>query len=158
MRFYAEAEEVLARLPKLGVPMILRQVGKNAKKEKGQQGAIPWVYSSLNHAVARLRKKIDGVPAHFTLDACRHGGMTELEEAELTDGQGRALSLHSTQKSYQGYAKRSQARMLSATKKRHAHVLAEAVAKALANEEETNVRNEALEGVRNEERGLPKSA
>lgn len=23
-----------------------------------------------------------------TLDACRHGGLTELEEAELTDGQG----------------------------------------------------------------------
>ncbi|TGN75933.1 hypothetical protein EOW77_0032205 [Bradyrhizobium yuanmingense] len=158
VRFYPDAEEVLARLPKLGVPMILRQVGKNAKKERGKEGAIPWVYSSLNHAVARLRKKIEGVPAHFTLDACRHGGMTELEEAELTDGQGRALSLHSTQKSYQGYAKRSQARMLSATKKRHAHVLAEAVAKAMANEEETNVRNDAPESVRNETREIPKSA
>jgi hypothetical protein len=32
----------------------------------------------------------------FTLDACRHGRMTELEEAELTDGQGRALSGHKT--------------------------------------------------------------
>src|SRR5262245_39948153 len=31
-----------------------------------------------------------GLPPTFTLDACRHGGMTELEEAELTDGQGRA--------------------------------------------------------------------
>jgi hypothetical protein len=30
----------------------------------------------------------------FTLDDCRHGGMTELEEAGLTDGQGRALSAH----------------------------------------------------------------
>jgi hypothetical protein len=30
--------------------------------------------------------------------ACRHGGMTELEEAELTDGQGRALSAHRTSK------------------------------------------------------------
>lgn len=158
VRFYAEAEEILARLPKLGIQMILRQVGKNAKKESGKEGAIPWVYSSLNHAVARLRKKVEGVPMHFTLDACRHGGMTELEEAELTDGQGRALSLHSTQKSYQGYAKRSQARMLSATKKRHAHVLAEAVAKSLANEEETNVRNGAPESVRNETMGLHKSA
>ncbi|UPT99294.1 hypothetical protein J4G48_0015115 [Bradyrhizobium barranii subsp. apii] len=159
VRFYAEAEEVLARLPKLGVQMILRQVGKNSKKEKGKEGiAVPWVYSSINHAVARLRKQVEGVPGHFTLDACRHGGMTELEEAELTDGQGRALSMHSTQRSYEGYAKRTQARMLGATRKRHAHVLAEAVAKSLANEEETNVRNSAPESVRNEKREFPKRA
>jgi hypothetical protein len=34
------------------------------------------------------------LPPSFTLDACRHGGMTELEEAKLTDGQGRALFGH----------------------------------------------------------------
>ena len=34
---------------------------------------------------AKLRAKL-ALPATFTLDACRHGGMTELEEAELTDG------------------------------------------------------------------------
>jgi hypothetical protein len=45
--------------------------------------------------------------ATFTLDACRHGGMTELEEAESTDGQGRALSGHRTQRAYEGYAKRT---------------------------------------------------
>src|SRR5262249_57434867 len=50
------------------------------------------------HEMAKIVRKIrdrltrNGVfPASFTLDACRHGGMTELEEAELTDGQGRAL-------------------------------------------------------------------
>jgi len=31
-------------------------------------------------------------------------GMTELEEAELTDGQGHALSDHKTVKAYAGYA------------------------------------------------------
>ena len=51
----------------------------------------------------------------FTLDACRHGGMTELEEAELTDGQGRALSGHRTQRAYEGYAKRTFERALPAT-------------------------------------------
>ncbi|WP_092294241.1 hypothetical protein [Bradyrhizobium sp. Ghvi] len=153
--FYADAEEVLAKLPKLGVPMILREIGKKAKKEKPNAGtAKPWIYSSLNHVVARLRKKIDGVPPHFTLDACRHGGMTELEEAELTDGQGRALSTHKTQKAYEGYAKRTAKRMLSATRKRHAHVLAE----ALANEAATNVQNEALDGVQNGKQPISKSA
>jgi hypothetical protein len=38
--------------------------------------------------VRRLRSEAD-LPTTFTLDASRHGGMTELEEAELTDGQGR---------------------------------------------------------------------
>ena len=56
----------------------------------------------------------------FTLDACRHGGMTELEEAELTDGQGRALSAHKS-RAYEGYAKRTMERALAATRKRHAH-------------------------------------
>ena len=48
----------------------------------------------------KVRKEI-GLPSTFTLDACRHGGMTELEEAELTDGQGRALSAHPS-KAYEG--------------------------------------------------------
>jgi hypothetical protein len=58
-----------------------------------------------------------------TVDACRHCGMTELEEAALTDGQGRALSAHKSQQAYEGYAKRTLERALSATRKRHAHRL-----------------------------------
>ena len=65
----------------------------------------------MQKIVQRMRKEI-GLPALFTLDACRHGGMTELEEAELTEGQGRALSAHRTRESYAGYAKRTEARML----------------------------------------------
>jgi hypothetical protein len=55
--------------------------------------------------VRKLRDKLN-LPSTFTLDACRHGGMTELEEAELTDGQGRALSGHRS-KAYEGYASAS---------------------------------------------------
>ena len=43
-----------------------------------------------------LRERL-GLPAFFTLDSRRHGGMTELKEAELIDGQGRALSAHALQ-------------------------------------------------------------
>jgi hypothetical protein len=53
----------------------------------------------------------------------RPAGMTELEEAELTDGQGRALSAHKS-RAYEGYAKRPMERALAATRKRHAHRLA----------------------------------
>jgi hypothetical protein len=49
--------------------------------------------------------------------------MTELEEAEVTDGQGRAPSAHKSQQAYEGYAKRTMERALSATRKRHAHRL-----------------------------------
>ena len=47
----------------------------------------------MGRLVRGLRERL-GLPAFFTLDSCRHGGMTELKEAELTDGQGRALSTH----------------------------------------------------------------
>ncbi|WP_342714418.1 hypothetical protein AAFG22_14670 [Bradyrhizobium sp. B024] len=141
-RFYADAEEILAKLPKLGLPMILHRLRDGTAK--------PWIYSSLNHVVTRLRGKIEGVPPHFTLDACRHGGLTELEEAELTDGQGRALSTHRTQQSYEGYAKRTAKRMLSATRKRYAH--------RLANEIATSVQNDGGDGVQNEKQGVEKSA
>ena len=78
----------------------------------------------------------------FTLDAYRHGGMTELEEAELTNGQGRALSGHRTQRAYEGYAKRTLERALPATRKRYAH--------ALANAQGTSVQNATRSGVQNE--------
>jgi hypothetical protein len=79
----------------------------------------------MEKAVQQMRKKIDGVSDLFLLDACRHGGMTELEEAELTDGQGRALSGHKTAQAYRGYAKETMVRALAATRKRHAHLLAQ---------------------------------
>src|SRR5258708_30118933 len=95
--------------------MVVREIEKGKSK--------PFAFSTMQHIVQRMRVKLE-LPKHFTFDACRHGGMTELEEAELTDGQGRALSAHRTQQSYARYAKRTEKRMLSATRKRHAHPLA----------------------------------
>ncbi|MGB9394638.1 MAG: hypothetical protein WCB32_07615, partial [Pseudolabrys sp.] len=91
--------------------------------------------------VHTMRDKI-GLPSTFTLDACRHGGMTELEEAALTDGQGRALSAHKSQQGYEGYAKRTIERALSATRKRHAHRLANAAGTEFRNETRNRFRNE----------------
>jgi hypothetical protein len=90
--------------------------------------------------VQDLRKEI-GLTTTFTLDACRHGGMDELEKAELTDGQGRALSGHKTRQAHAGYAKQSLERALPATRKRHAH--------RLANAQRTNVQNEGRNPVQN---------
>ncbi|ODM77765.1 hypothetical protein [Bradyrhizobium elkanii] len=111
--FYEEAEEVLKHLPRLGIGLVMRP---------GAKGARQWDIHTMARHVRALRAEL-GLPETFTLDACRHGGMTELEEAELTDGQGRALSAHKS-KAYEGYAKRTEKRALAATRKRHAHRLA----------------------------------
>jgi hypothetical protein len=115
-------------------------------KRRGEV-AKPFAMSSMQHIVQRVRKEL-GLPSYFTLDACGHGGMTELEEAELTDGQGRALSAHKTQQSYAGYAKRTEKRMLSATRKRFAHKLSDH--QAAENEAETSLQNEHLNRLQNE--------
>jgi hypothetical protein len=101
--------------------MIMRKIAKG----EGKGTAKVWSYPGMEKLVQALRKKIEGVSELFTLDACRHGGMTELEEAELTEGQGRALSGHKTAQAYRGYAKETMRRALAATRKRHAHLLAQ---------------------------------
>jgi 2-iminoacetate synthase ThiH len=82
---------------------------------------------------------------YFTFDACRYGGMTELEEAALTEGQGRALSGHKTAQSYRGYAKETFDRALSATRKRHAHRLANETFTNVQNDDRNNVQIEIAE-------------
>jgi len=79
--------------------------------------------------VRRLRK-LAKLPSMFTLN---HGGMTEIEDAELTDGPGGALSAPKSQ-AYETYAMPAMERALAATRKRHAH--------RLANTEGTDVQNE----------------
>jgi hypothetical protein len=135
VQFYADAEAVLARVPRRGVPMIL--------KSKRDGTTEPYGPKETAKIVRQLREWL-GLPTTFTLDACRHGGMTELEEAELTDGQGRALSGHRTQAAYVGYAKRTLARALPATRKRYAHMI------ATANTAGTAVQNEARNDVQND--------
>jgi hypothetical protein len=99
--FYADAEAVLTKLPRRGIPMILHETRDKTAKGKPKLTTL-YSASGMAKLVRRIREEA-GLPATFTLDACRHGGMTELEEAELTDGQGRALSAH-TSKAYEGYA------------------------------------------------------
>jgi hypothetical protein len=101
--------------------MVVRETRREVDNSKPRPTKV-YAMSSVQHLVQRLRK-LAKLPTTFTLDACRHGGMTELEEAELADGQGRALSAHKS-RAYEGYAKRTMERALAATRKRHAHRLA----------------------------------
>jgi len=133
VQFYPEAEAVLAHLPRRGVPMILQV--------RSDGTCAPFTIIRMGKRVRRIRLAL-ALPATFTLDACRHGGMTELEEAELTDGQGRALSGHRTQRAYQGYAKRTLERALPATRKRYAHRLANAQGTEFQNAPRLDIQND----------------
>lgn len=81
----------------------------------------PYSYSYARSLVRRARKKA-GLPAHVTLTACRHGGMTELGDAELTEQGIMALSAHSTPDSARGYVKKTERQRLAAARKRRAWV------------------------------------
>ena len=130
--FYEDAEAVLTKLPRRGIPIILREVRQGVTKT--------YSFSGMEKIVQKMRKDLQ-LPQTFTLDACRHGGLTELEEAELTDGQGRALSAHKSQQSYEGYAKRTMRRALAATRKRHAHRLANSAGTEFQNREQNSFQN-----------------
>ncbi|QRY69223.1 hypothetical protein JVX98_13460 [Ensifer sp. PDNC004] len=114
VKLYEKAEEVLAKTPRYGTSIVCKK-----------NGVLFGDGTFLAHEVRemadllRKEKKLDA-PA-FSLDMCRHGGMTELEESGLTEGQGRVLSKHKTAAAYRGYAKETEKRVLEATKKRFGH-------------------------------------
>ncbi|RAH99217.1 hypothetical protein DLJ53_21980 [Acuticoccus sediminis] len=136
-RLYPEAEAVLACVPRRGLLVCLNAGGK------------PYATQAFAKLVARIRDKAlrddperNAALTGFTLDACRHGGMTELEEAGLTEGEGMALSAHKQAKAYHGYAKRTQERAVGPSLKRRAfRVAAEAPNGTSENAGQTTGRN-----------------
>ena len=67
----------------------------------------------------------------MTLDACRHGGMTELGDAELAEQGVMALSEHKTPQAARLYVKRTERQRITAAAKRRQWIE--------ANETETKV-------------------
>ncbi len=112
-RFYPEIEDYLAGLKKLGVPIVLTPGERGAER--------PYSYSYARALVRRARR-LAGLPEHVTLTACRHGGMTELGDAELTEQGVMALSAHSSPDAARGYVKKTERQRLAAARKRRAWV------------------------------------
>lgn len=105
IELYADAERILRAIPRNGLSIVCQRNGK-----------LFGDGTRLSHEIRDFADK-NGF-AGFTLDKARHGGMTELEENGLTEGQGRALSKHRTSGAYRGYAKDTEKRVLEATKRR----------------------------------------
>lgn len=107
IKLYPDAEKILAQVPRYGTSIVAQHNG-NLFGDGGY----------LTQEIAALAADEDVGMKGFTLDKARHGGMTELEELGLTEGEGRALSKHRTSRSYTGYAKDTELRVLNATRKR----------------------------------------
>jgi hypothetical protein len=76
---FPEIEAYLADLPRLGLPIVLTA---------GVRGpARPYSAEYAQRRVREARVKA-GLNAHVTLDACRHGGLTELGDAGATEFEG----------------------------------------------------------------------
>ena len=84
-RSFPELEAYLATIKRLGVAVVLTP---------GERGK-PRPYSeSYARRIVREARRQAGLGEHVTLTACRHGGMTELGDAEMTEQQTMALSGH----------------------------------------------------------------
>jgi hypothetical protein len=114
VKFYEDAEKVLAQVPRYGTSIV-------AKKNGLLFGDGTFLAHEVRELADKLREEEKLSAPAFSLDMCRHGGMTELEEAGLTEGQGRVLSKHKTSAAYRGYAKDTEKRAIEATKKRFGH-------------------------------------
>jgi hypothetical protein len=112
-RFYPEIEDFLAELPMLGTPVVLTP---------GERGtARPYSFSYARRIV-RLAREHAGLGNHVTLTACRHGGMTELGDAELTEQGVMALSAQASPEAARLYIKRNERQRRAAARKRRAWV------------------------------------
>lgn len=104
---YSDAEAILSSVPRRGLSIVTKP-----------DGFLFGDTTLLPKAIREMAEKLN--MNGFTLDQARHGGMTELEEAELSEGQGKALSTHHTS-AYRVYAKETEERVLKATLKRFGH-------------------------------------
>ena len=110
---FPELEAYLGSLPRIGVSVVLTP---------GERGK-PRPYSeSYARRIVREARRRAGLAEHVTLTACRHGGMTELGDAEITEQQVMALSGHKTPEAARLYVKRTEAQRVIAARRRRAWV------------------------------------
>jgi hypothetical protein len=130
---YPELEAYLETLPHLGLPIVLTA---------GERGpARPY---SMAYAQRRVReaRQAAGLPPHVTLDACRHGGMTELGDAELTEQGVMSLSMHKTPQAARLYVKRTERQRATAARRRRQWVESNELGTSVGMERQTKSRNE----------------
>jgi hypothetical protein len=112
-RLFPELEDYLAQLQRLGLAIVLTPGARGKPR--------PYSFSYAKRIAREARRKA-GLPEHVTMTACRHGGMTELGDAELTEQQTMALSGHATPEAARLYVKRTETQRALAARRRRAWV------------------------------------
>jgi hypothetical protein len=116
---FPELTAYLDRLERLGVPIVLMKPKRGDKNRA--KPAKPYLLRTARNRV-RAAARAAKLPDHLTLAACRHGGLTELGDAELTEQGVMALSGHRTPEAARLYVKRTDTQRASAARKRRAWV------------------------------------
>ena len=112
---FPELTAYLDTLEQLGVPIVVMR----PKRKEGT--SRPYLLRTARNRV-RAAARSAGLPDDLTLAACRHGGLTELGDAELTEQSVMALSGHRTPEAARLYVKRTEMQRLAAARKRRAWV------------------------------------
>jgi hypothetical protein len=123
---FPEIEAYLEELPRLGTPVVLTP-GKRGPKR-------PYSLPYAQHLVQQARANAK-LPAHVTMDACRHGGMTELGDAEATEQEIMSASGHRSPEAARVYVKRTEKQRIAAIRKRRAWVQTVSTKKPAAGEQ-----------------------
>lgn len=85
---YPQIEAYLKDLPKLGLPIVLTGGSRGASRPYSSE--YPASRSGGTEACLAWQP-------HVTLDACRHGGLTELGDSGVTEFEGMSASMHNRQ-------------------------------------------------------------
>lgn len=91
-------------------------------KDEAAGQPVPWITRSGDLTYMRHRTKAmvraGGLRDELSFTSFRHGGMTELGDADLTDAQIRAISRHKDPRTLPRYVKATQHQIVAGTKKR----------------------------------------
>jgi hypothetical protein len=106
---YPELEAYLANLKRVGIPIVLTA---------GRRGPARPYSNEYAERKVRNARRLAGIGSHVTLDACRHGGITEHGDAGATEAETMAMSMHKTPNASRLYVKRTEAQRIAASRKR----------------------------------------
>src|SRR5258708_4029655 len=93
-------------------------------RDRRTDARLPWAARTGNgRTITRKTREIldaVGLPREITFTSFRHGGLTELGDAELSDAQIRAISRHKSAERPAGYVKRTEKQIIDGVHKRRA--------------------------------------
>ena len=114
--FFPELTAYMDRLQPIGLEVVLRRPQVRRRGET----ALPGVKFAFRDARKRVRRAAiaAGLPSELTLAACRHGGLTELGNAGVTEQEGMAASGHNSPEAHRGYVSHTNVQRHAALRKR----------------------------------------